>query len=470
MTDDLTQQSANRLCALYRKGKVSPVETMRAVLERTERINPEINAFCRVDGALALKMARASERRWKKGEPLSALDGVPVSIKELVRVKGWPASMGSKLTDKTPSDADAPAVVRLRQAGAIVFAQSTSSEYGHKAVTDSPLNGITRNPWNIARTPGGSSGGAGAAVAAGLGPLAIGTDGGGSVRIPASFNGLVGLKATFGRVPAWPPSLTGDLSNTGPLCRTALDCALTMNAITRPDARDAYALPEDETNYARKIDGKLRKLRVGFVLRFGDHPLDIEVAALVTKAARDFAKLGCKVEEAQAPFSYAEAGRTFVVHWLSALQRLLQLYPESRHGEFDPNLLASAKAGLRYSLQDVVNAQVSRRELAIAWNLFFAKYDLLLSPAVAVQPFEAAKNLPDGPDGKANALWSPYTSQFNLSRHPAASVPCGLGRDGLPIGLQIASGHYKDALVLRAAARYAEAHPLKFPVLAETKR
>jgi len=470
MTDDLTQQSANRLSALYRKGKVSPVETMKAVLKRTERINPEINAFCRVDGALALKMARASERRWRKGKPLSALDGVPVSIKELVRVKGWPASMGSKLTDKTPADADAPAVARLREAGAIVFAQSTSSEYGHKGVTDSPLNGITRNPWNVARTPGGSSGGAGAAVAAGLGPIAIGTDGGGSVRIPASFTGLVGLKATFGRVPAWPPSLTGELSNTGPMARTALDCALMMNVITRPDARDAYALPEDGTNYAKKLDGKLKKLRVGFVLRFGDHPLDIEVAALVTKAARDFEKLGCKVEEAHAPFSYAEAGRTFVVHWLAALQRLLQIFPESRHGEFDPNLLASAKAGLRYSLQDVVNAQVSRRELAIAWNLFFAKYDLLLSPAVAVQPFEAGKNLPDGPDGKANALWSPYTSQFNLSRHPAASVPCGLSRDGLPIGLQIASGHYKDALVLRAAARYADAHPLKFPVLPETKR
>ncbi len=469
MTDDLAQQSAARLSTLYRKGKASPVETMKAVLARTEKVNPQINAFTRVDASEALKAARASERRWKKGEPMSALDGVPVSIKELVRVKGWPASMGSKLTDKAPADADAPAVARLREAGAIVFAQSTSSEYGHKGVTDSPLNGITRNPWNLERTPGGSSGGAGAAVAAGLGPIAIGTDGGGSVRIPSSFNGLVGLKATFGRVPAWPPSLTGDLPNTGPMARTALDCALMMNVIARPDARDAYALPEDDTNYVKKIDGKLKKLKVGFVLRFGDHPVDIEVAALVTKAAREFEKLGCKVEEAQAPFPYADAGRAFVIHWLTALQRLLQLYPESRHGEFDPNLLASAKAGLRYSLQDVVDAQVTRRELAIAWNLFFAKYDLLLSPAVAVQPFEVGQNLPQGPDGKANALWSPYTSQFNLSRHPAASVPCGLSRNGLPIGLQIAAGHYKDALVLRAAARYAEAHPLKFPVLPETK-
>jgi aspartyl-tRNA(Asn)/glutamyl-tRNA(Gln) amidotransferase subunit A len=466
---DLSQLTAAELSRLYRKGKASPVETMKAVLARTAKVNPVINAFCRVDDNESMKLARASERRWKKGEPWSALDGVPVSIKELVRVKGWAASMGSRLTDKTAADADAPAVARLREAGAIVFAQSTSSEYGHKGVTDSPLHGISRNPWNKERTPGGSSGGAGAAVAAGLGPLAIGTDGGGSVRIPSSFNGLVGIKATFGRVPAWPPSLTGDLSNTGPMARTALDCALMMNVIARPDPRDAHALPADDIHYAKKIDGKLRKLKVGFVLRFGDHPIDIEVAALVTKAAKQFEKLGCEVEEVEAPFPYAEAGRAFVIHWLTALQRLLQLFPESRHDEFDPNLLAGAKAGLRYSLQDLVNAQVTRRELAIAWNLFFEKYDLLLSPAVAVQPFEVGKNLPDGPEGKTNALWSPYTSQFNLSRHPAASVPCGLSRQGLPIGLQIAAGHYKDALVLRAAARYAETNPLKFPVLPETR-
>jgi aspartyl-tRNA(Asn)/glutamyl-tRNA(Gln) amidotransferase subunit A len=466
---DLTQLTAAELSKLYRKGKASPVETMKAVLARTGRINSEINALCHVDAKPALKAAAESEQRWKKGKPLSPLDGVPVSIKELVRVKGWPASMGSKLTDKAPADADAPVVARLREAGAIVFAQSTSSEYGHKGVTDSPLHGITRNPWNTERTPGGSSGGAGAAVAAGLGPIAIGTDGGGSVRIPSSFNGLVGIKATFGRVPAWPPSMTGDLSNTGPMCRTALDCALMLNAISQADPRDAYGLPADDTNYAKAIDGKLKKLKVGFVLRFGDHPLDIEVAALVTKAAKQFEKLGCKVEEVEAPFPYADAGRAFVIHWLTALQRLLQLFPESRHNEFDPNLLASAKAGLRYSLQDVVNANVTRRELAIAWNLFFDKYDLLLSPAVAVKPFDVGKNLPDGPEGKANALWSPYTSQFNLSRHPAASVPCGLSRQGLPIGLQIAAGHYKDALVLCAAARYAETNPLKFPVMPEAK-
>ncbi|TAJ37684.1 MAG: amidase [Reyranella sp.] len=469
MTTDLTQATAAQLGKLYGKGKASPVETMKAVLARTDALTSTVNAFCTVETEAAIAAARASEKRWKKGEPLSPLDGVPVSIKELVRVKGWPASMGSKLTDKSPADADAPAVARLREAGAIVFAQSTSSEYGHKGVTDSPLHGITRNPWNTDRTPGGSSGGAGAAVAAGLGPIAIGTDGGGSVRIPASFNGLAGLKATFGRVPAWPPSLTGDLGNTGPMARTVLDCALMMNVIARRDARDAACLPADDTDYTKKLGKLPKKLKVGFALRFGDHPLDIEVAALVTRAAKQFEALGCIVEEVEAPFSFGDASRCFVIHWLSALQRLLEIFPEERHHEFDPNLLAGAKAGQRYTLQDLVNAQVTRRELSIAWNLFFEKYDLLLTPTVAVQPFEAGKNLPIGPDGKGNVMWSPYTPQFNLTRHPAGSVPCGLSREGLPIGLQLVSGHYKDALVLRAAAAYADAHPLKFPVLPEKK-
>ena len=467
---DLTQVTAAELSRLYAKGKASPVEAMEDVLVRADKINPRINALCRIDAAQSISAARASEKRWKKGKPLSAIDGVPVSVKELVRVKGWPQGMASKLADQTPQTEDAPAVARLREAGAIVFAQTTSSEFGHKGVTDSPLHGITRNPWNVERTPGGSSGGAGAAVAAGLGPLAIGTDGGGSVRIPSSFCGLVGLKATYGRVAAWPPSMNGDLANTGPMARTALDCALMMNAIAKSDPRDPTSLPEEKVDYAKHLGGKLKKVRVGFVLRFGEHPLDLEVASRVTKAARQFGALGCDVEEAKPDMMGGNAGKSFATHWLTSAQRLLQLYPENRHDEFDPSLLASAKAGLRYSLQDLVDAQAERRTVALAWNLFFEKYDLLLTPSVAVQPFEAGTNAPPGPDGKPNIQWSPYTYPFNLSRHPAASVPCGLSKDGLPIGLQIVAGHYKDTLVLRAAARYAEAHPLEFPVLPEKKK
>ncbi len=469
MTDDLTQISAARLSRLYAKGKLSPVEAMKAVLARADMVNPTINALCLVDADRALAAARASERRWKKGKELSPLDGVPVSIKELVRTRGWPARMASRLTDPAPAERDAPAVARLREAGALLFAQTTSSEYGHKGVTDSPLHGLTRNPWNLERTPGGSSGGAGAAVAAGLGPIAIGTDGGGSVRLPSSFNGLVGLKATYGRVPAWPPGLNGDLANTGPMARTALDCAMVMNVIARSDPLDATQLPADDTDYVKKIAGKLKKPRVAFILRMGDHPLDIEVAALASKAARQFEKLGCDVEQAEPPYPYPDAARIFVTHWLTNAQRLLEMFPEGRHGEFDPNLLASAKAGQRYSLQEVVTAYAERRELAVAWNRFFEKYDLLLTPMIAVQPFPVLMNLPDGPDGKPNRQWSPYSSVFNLTRHPAASVPCGISREGLPIGLQIAAGHFRDAAVLRAARCYTEAHPIAFPRLPENR-
>jgi aspartyl-tRNA(Asn)/glutamyl-tRNA(Gln) amidotransferase subunit A len=472
MKHDLTQRTAAQLGKLYAKGKASPVETLKAVLARSATVNPVLNALCIVDAEPALAAARASEQRWKKDKPLSPIDGVPVSIKELVRVKGWPASMGSKLTDKTPVDADAPAVARLREAGAIVFAQSTSSEFGHKGVTDTPLHGVTRNPWNTGMTPGGSSGGAGAAVAAGLGPLAIGTDGGGSVRIPSSFTGLVTIKATYGRIPNWPPTLNGDFSNTGPMCRTAMDCALMLNAIARPDPRDPTQLPADDTDYVKALKRKPRKKpRVAFLLRMSEHPLDLEVAAMVTKAARQVEKLGCAVEEIDAPpFPHAEAFKSFVTQWLSNSQRLLDMFPESRHGEFDPALLAGAKlARERYTLQDVVNAHAARREAAVAWNLFFEKYDFLLTPTVAVQPFAVLKGAPDGPDGRPNMTWSPYTATFNLTRHPAASVPCGLSSAGLPVGLQIVAGHFRDAELLALAGAYADEHPLAFPVLPETK-
>jgi aspartyl-tRNA(Asn)/glutamyl-tRNA(Gln) amidotransferase subunit A len=464
MTTDLTQATATQLGALYETGRASPVETMTAVLKQAETVNPRINALTRIDAEESLEAARASEARWKSGAALSPLDGVPVSIKELVRVAGWPMSMGSRLADKTPASEDAPSVSRLREAGAIVFAQTTSPEYGFKGVTDSPLHGITRNPWNLQRTPGGSSGGAGAAVAAGLGPLAIGTDGGGSVRIPASMCGLTGLKATFGRVPAWPASMHGDLANTGPMTRTALDCALMMNAIARPDARDPFALPPDDVDYVAALSAPLVGSKVALVRLQGDHSIDGEVAAAVTAAARRFEEFGCVVEEAKSPFDSDEAGTVWAIHWMSSIQRLLQVYPKARHGEFDPGLLEQATIGASFTVQTLVDAHVRRREIAHRWNLFFERYDLLVGPTLAVLPWSVGRNLPDGPDGKPNVNWA-CTVDFNLTRHPAASIPCGLSAQGLPIGLQIAAGHCKDAQVLAAAAAFERIQPFAFPCL-----
>jgi len=461
---DLTQASAVELSALYRSGEASPVEALDAILARAEAVNPRINALTLVDTEAALAAARMSEARWRQGAPLSPLDGVPVSIKELVRTKGWPHTMASLLTDKSPAGEDSPAVARLREAGAVVYAQNTSPEYGFKGVTDSPLHGITRNPWSLELTPGGSSGGSGAAVAAGLGPLAVGTDGGGSVRIPSAFCGLVGLKATYGRIPAWPPSMHGDLANTGPMTRTTLDCALMLNQMSRPDARDPFPAQPEEKDYTAGLDRGVRGLKIGLVMKYGDVFLDSEVEALVTAAARTFEDLGAVVEPISAPPQSAGAGSTFVVHWFSALQRLLQIYPAELHAQFDPQLLQNARVGEQYSVQTLVDAMVARRELSTAWNLLFTDYDLVISPTLNVLAFPVGQAFPAGPDGAPNYAWS-NTALFNLTRHPAITTPAGLSASGLPVGLQIVAAHYRDDLVLQASAALEAARARTFPVL-----
>jgi aspartyl-tRNA(Asn)/glutamyl-tRNA(Gln) amidotransferase subunit A len=460
---DLALATASELVRLFRKRKASPVEAVDAVLARAERENPRLNALCHIDAENALRQAAAAEKRHAKGRPAGPLDGVPVTVKELVQVAGWPVRMGSKLVDATqPAAEDAPAVARLRESGAVLLAQTTSPEFGHKAITDSPLHGVTRNPWNPAMTPGGSSGGAGAALAAGIGPLALGTDGGGSIRIPAAFCGVVGLKATYGRVAAWPASLNGDLANTGPMARSVEDVALMLNVIARPDVRDPGSLPASDTDYLHKLDGKggMRKLRVALVMRFSEHGLDAEVEAAVRAAAAGLAELGCTVEEAAPDFGGIDGGRTFGTHWLCFAQQLLRRFPVERHDAFDPSLLAMARSGSRISSGDLVAAMADRRSVALAWNRFFERYDLVLSPAVAVPPFPVLQPAPTGDDGVPNVSWTPYTAQFNLSRHPALSVPCGLTRGGLPIGLQLAAAHYREAMLLRAAHRFQRAFPL----------
>ncbi len=358
---DLARVSAVELGRLYRAKAASPVEVTRAVLARAEAVNPKLNALILVDTEAALAAAKASEARWAAGAPLSPLDGVPVTVKELVRVKGWPSSMGSKLTDKSPASEDAPAVARLKEAGAIVWSQNTSPEYGHKGMTNSPLHGVTRNPWNLERTPGGSSGGSGAAVAAGLGPLGIGTDGGGSVRIPAAFCGLVGLKATYGRIPAWPPSMHGDLANTGPMTRTVADCALMLNEMSKPDVRESFPAPYDPRDWTAGLAAGVKGLKVGLLSPVGRVYVEAPIGERLDAAAKLLEDLGAIVEPIEPPPESLEAGRVWVTHWFSAMQRLLQIYPAERHGEFDPSLLEQARTGATYTVQTLVDAMVERR-------------------------------------------------------------------------------------------------------------
>src|SRR3982751_6240485 len=243
MSTQLCGITACELLDGYRKHELSPVEVTRAVLERIEKVNPALNAFCLVSDR-ALDEAKASEERWMRGQPRGLLDGVPVSIKDIILTRGWPTLRGSKTVDaKGPWNDDAPVTARLREHGAVLIGKTTTPEFGWKGVTDSPLTGITRNPWNQQKTPGGSSGGAAAAVAAGMGPLAVGTDGGGSIRIPCSFTGLFGIKPSFGRVPAWPLSPFGTVAHVGPMTRSVADAALLLNVLALADARDWHSLP-----------------------------------------------------------------------------------------------------------------------------------------------------------------------------------------------------------------------------------
>src|SRR6476646_6668109 len=246
---DLCTLSATELLDGYRKHQLSPVEVTRAVLDRIEKLNPVLNAFNLVSDR-AMEDAKASQARWTSGQPKGLLDGVPVSIKDIILTKGWPTLRGSKTVDpKGPWNDDAPAAARLREHGAVLLGKTTTPEFGWKGVTDSPLTGITRNPWNAKKTPGGSSGGAVAAVASGMGPLAVGTDGGGSIRIPCSFTGLFGIKPSFGRVPAWPLSPMGNVAHLGPMARTVADAALMLNVLSQPDARDWHALPYEPRDW-----------------------------------------------------------------------------------------------------------------------------------------------------------------------------------------------------------------------------
>lgn len=316
MTDDIAWMTAAELLARYRGRSLSPVEAVDALLARIDRMQPEFNAFVHLDPERTRAQARESEARWADGAPKGRLDGVPVSVKDLVLAAGWPTLRGSRAVDPAgPWTDDAPAVARLREHGAVLLGKTATPEFGHKGVTHSELCGVTRNPWDREKTPGGSSGGAGAALAAGLGPLAIGTDGGGSIRIPAAFCGVFGIKPTFGRVPAWPASPYGTLSHVGPMARTAADAAAMLSVMAEPDPRDWFALPPDGADYAASLDLPLDGWRVAWSRALGraGARLDAEVEEACAAAARRFAELGAVVEEADPDWPY-DPGPVFAAH------------------------------------------------------------------------------------------------------------------------------------------------------------
>ena len=469
-TTDLADCTATELINLYRTGQASPVEATQAVLARIGRLNPVLNAFCVVDPERALMAAQASEARWQQAAPVDILDGVPVSIKDLILTKGWPTLRGSRTIDPNQAwDVDAPVIERLKEAGAVLLGKTNTPEYGIKATTDNTLTGVTYNPWDTRMTSGGSSGGAAAAVASGMGPLAVGTDGAGSIRIPCSFCGIPGLKPSYGRVPAYPPSPMGTVSHTGPQARSVSDLALMLTVLSRPDARDWLSLPYDPRDYRIGLDDGVRGLRIAFSPDLGYVTnVDSEIAAAVRRAAETFAALGAHVDEVAPGFANPEEITT-TLWFVGSLGLLSNMTPE-QVALTDPALRWQAEQGRKTSVLELQNVTLRRGELGAFMRLFHQRYDLLLTPGLSVPAFEA-KATDQWELSLENFLgWTPFSYPFNLTQQPAAVVPCGLTRSGLPMALQVVGPMHGDALVLRAARAFEATREWKSPVVPDAHR
>jgi aspartyl-tRNA(Asn)/glutamyl-tRNA(Gln) amidotransferase subunit A len=454
---ELWQWNAPRLSAAFKARETSPVEVAEGLLARIARLDKKVNAFCLIDEPVTLAQARASQERWMKNAPLSPLDGVPVAVKDLFLTRGWPTLRGSRTIDPNqPWNDDAPAVARLREAGAVLLGKVTTPDHGWKGVTDSPLTGITRNPWNLDKTPGGSSGGSSAALAARFAPLALGTDGGGSIRIPAGFTGTFGLKPSFGRVPAWPLSPFGTLSHLGPMSRDVEGGAMLLDVIAKPDARDWGALPPAGRGFTG-LGGDMRGKRIAFSPAMGvARNVEPQVAELVAAAAKRFSELGAHVEQVDPPGG--DPGEIFRVLWWAGAGYVFGDAPAAKKALLDPALAAVAEEGAAIPLRRYIEANVLRGAYASQMRVFMERYDFLLTPSLAVTAFDVGRLSPYT-DGGSWPDWTPFSFPFNLTQQPAASVPCGRTREGLPVGLQIVGRLYDDWGVLQAARAYESVDP-----------
>ena len=445
MRDELALLPSRDLLALYRRRAASPMEACEAALGRIARVNPALNAFQHVDEPGARAAARRSEARWTAGEPLGLLDGVPATVKDDLPVAGWPSRSGSQtINPGRDGHEDAPGVARLRENGAILLGTTTMSEFAWKVTTDSPLFGVTRNPHDLSRTPGGSSGGAAAATAAGMGTLALATDGDGSIRVPAARCGLVGFKPTYGVVPDHPPSRFGTRSHVGPIGRTVADVALMVEAIGQPDARDWYGLPPRDQDFRREPSRDLHGMRVAFSPDLGSgravHP---EIADRVARAVLRLGERGAAVDAVDFdPILHRLGAAACAVLHSAMWADLLRRVPMEHQALMDPALVAAGRQGQGIGLSEYLQAEQDCRLFGVGLNGFFTSWDLLVCPTIHTLP-ELVGAPPPEP-------W--LTMLFNAARNPAISVPCGTDANGVPVGVQIVGPLYRDACVLRAAA------------------
>jgi aspartyl-tRNA(Asn)/glutamyl-tRNA(Gln) amidotransferase subunit A len=456
---DLCFTPATELARLIRERQLSPLELTRAVLERIERVNPRINAFCTLTADAALAAAREAEQAVVRGQARGPLHGVPFTIKDLHFTRGVRTTSGSFIFEHRVPDVDPPVVRRLKQAGGVMLGKTTTPEFGWKGLGDSPLTGATRNPWNPEMTTGGSSAGAGAATAAGFGPLHQGSDGAGSIRIPSGFCGIFGLKPSFGRVPMWPVSNNDYSSHMGPMTRTVADAALMLSVMAGPDEWDRTSLEAPPEDYVGNLGAGIKGLKVAFSPDLGGFPVDAEVAAVVKQAVRAFDGLGCIVEEVKPAF--ADTHDLIRCLWSAHEAGNYAPYLPQWRERMDPGLVACIEDGLRYSVVDYVEARGQKLAYWDTVRPLFEKFDLLLTPTLSVAAFPVGRLNPEHwPQHAWDWIgWASFSYPFNFTGQPAASVPAGFTPNGLPVGLQIVGRRFADLTVLQACAAFEAARP-----------
>jgi aspartyl-tRNA(Asn)/glutamyl-tRNA(Gln) amidotransferase subunit A len=450
--------SASELIDGFATRQFSPVEVAKETLDRIDRLNPVVNAFTTISRELALEQAREAERAYAPGGTPGPLAGVPVSIKDLTPTRGIRTARGSLIDPDWVPDEDAPVVERLYAAGAVMLGKTNTPELGWKGDSGNRVFGPTFNPWKLERTAGGSSGGAGAAVAAGLGPLAQGSDGAGSIRIPACFCGIFGFKQSFGLVPQYPPSAVGDLSHLGPMTRTVRDAALMLNAMAGADPRDRLSWSSG-VDYLKDLDRGIAGLRVAWSPNLGYAETSSDVQAGTERAARLFESLGCVVENVDP--GLPNPAWIIDAMWAGAMGGYFAGRLDEVRDLIDTGLLAVVERTTSLTAAELANAQQQRNTYYTGMREFMKSYDLLLTPTLPATAFTAGLDAPD--DWPRSTLapldWTPFTYPFNLTGQPAATVPCRFDREGLPIGLQIVGRWRDDTTVLRAAAAFEQAMP-----------
>jgi len=463
--------SACEMAEKIRTQELTSVEITEIIIERIEKINPIINAYCTPTFDLAREIAKKADEAVKINDKLGILHGIPATIKDETETKGIRTTFGSKMFENNKPRRDEPIVKRIKDAGCVILGKTNTPAFGYKGETDNLIFGATKNPWNLKRTPGGSSGGAAAAIASGLGPLAVGSDGGGSIRIPSCFCGVYGLKPTFGRVPQTSMQLTGSLGtlvHRGPIVRYVMDAALMLDAIVGEDDSDRYSLPKPNYSYLEKLIDKPNKLRIGYSLDLGfAEVIDNEVKTSVLNAVQKFEEFNWSVKDGRIKIRNPES--IMWTFWATGFAYLLNPFLKEWKDKMEPDLVEMVNVGLKYSMLDFKVAEIQREMIYLSICQLFKKFDIIITPTLACPAFELGKSFAEKIDSKTDIIidgkkvgpleWLPFTYPFNLSGHPAASIPCGWSSEGLPIGMQIVGKRLDDLTVLQVSKAFEEIQP-----------